>query len=466
MDWPIIALFIAVNLLVIVNAIWHHPKIGYDVEDNLTYIQVLSHHLPRLADTGEYFSPPLPFFLPSLYDKICTENDPGKLQPFDDFYISQSCRTYDGKFAQALNVLLSIGTTILLLILAQQLRPGNRSFKLSVLILLANLTVYYKTFAQVRPEPYVVFFTTLSIFLIYLLLKSNSFNWKLIAFTGVSLGCLILSRQWGFFIYPAMGLLVVMIYVQDHPRGRLIAGQFIISGLLSMLVGGFFYLHLYSDYGSFSAFNIEKPIYPSVQQAYSLLRNTHLHNFELFRDPVRPAFSGSVLAILYSETWGDYWGYFTYIKPNSSYGVNGYSNSNSFVSYLGRVNFVSIPTSLLLLGGFILSFLEILRYSRSALPEKETMVFICLVVLSMLLGFSWFVYSYVMASTKVLKTTYMLQALVVLLFPTAELLERIKTKWLLAYFVITAVLVGAFIHNIPAMVTHYNVFNFWLRASP
>jgi hypothetical protein len=344
--------------------------------------------------------------------------------------------------------------------MSQELRPGNRFYKISVLLVLANLTVYYKTFAQVRGEPYVVFFTILSIFLIYRLLRSSRFSWKFVLSTGVSLGCLILSRQWGFFIYPAIGLLCAIIFARDHQRGRLMATQFIVSGVLSLLIGGLFYFHLYRDYGSFSAFNIEKPIYPSLQQAYGLLRKTHLSKFELFRQPIRPAFSGAILPILYSETWGDYWGYFTYIKPNSSYGVNGYSNSDSFVSYLGRVNLASVPMTLLLFGALIVGLLDILRFSRSAGLEKEYLVFICLVMVTMLLGFSWFIYSYVMASTKVLKATYMLQALVVLLFPAAELLEGIRTRHRIAYFVIISILAAVLIHNIPAMITRYNVFAF------
>ena len=156
--WPVIVLFVAINVLVGINSIWHHPKIGYDVVDNLTYMQVLLHHLPKPTDTGEYFSPPLPFFLPALFDQVCTAHDSAPLQPFDDFQISQPCRTPDGKFAQGINVLLSIGTTILLLLIADEIKPGNRFYKLSVLLVLANLTVYYKTFAQVRGEPYVVFF--------------------------------------------------------------------------------------------------------------------------------------------------------------------------------------------------------------------------------------------------------------------------------------------------------------------
>ena len=459
-DWLVVALFIVINLLVAINAVWHHPKIGYDAVDNITYIQVLPHRMPEPTDTGEFFSPPLPFLLPALYDTLCTAINPGELLPFGDFSISWSCRTYDGKFAQALNLLLSIGTTILLLAIARQLRPDDRPFRLSILILLANLTVYYKTFAQVRGEPYVVFFTVLSIILIMQLVKSDSFSWKSVSMTGLSLGGLILSRQWGFFIYPAIGLFLVMIFLRDHQKGRLLARHLIVSGSISLLVGGFFYFHLYRDYGSFSAFNIDKPNYPSLQQAYSLLRKTHLGNLELFRQPVRPAFAGAILPILYSETWGDYWGYFTFIKPNSSFGVNGYTNSDTFAAYLGRVNLLSVPATLLLVAGLVFSVAQVLRSPGLTGPEREYMLLICLVMLMMLLGFSWFIYSYVLASTKVLKATYMLQGLVVLLIPAAAALETIRARSSKAYLVIIAILVIAFIHNVPAMITHYSVFAF------
>ena len=153
-------------------------------------------------------------------------------------------------------------------------------------------------------------------------------------------------------------------------------------------------------------------------------------------------------------------GILTYIKPNSSYGVNGYSNTDTFVSYLGRVNLVSVPTTFLLLGAALISLVDIFRLSRSAGLEQEYLLFMCLVVVAMLSGFSWFIYSYVMASTKVLKTAYVLQGLVVLTVPAAELLEMIRNKRQVVYVVIILILAAAFIHNIPAMITRYNVFAF------
>ena len=201
-DYIILVLCSAINVIVLINAILQHPKIGYDVGQYLNYIQVLPDPLPSYHDTSEFFSPPLPYFLPSRFDIICEQHAPDALQTYNGLNYSNTCRTYDGKFAQGFNVLLSIGTTFLLLMIAEQIQPGNRFFKISTLMMLALLTVYYKTFSQVRSEPYLVFFIALSIFLIIEILKSTSFNYKLIVATGYFIGILGIEPAMGFLYLP------------------------------------------------------------------------------------------------------------------------------------------------------------------------------------------------------------------------------------------------------------------------
>ena len=123
-----------------------------------------------------------------------------------------------GRFAQALNLLLSVGTTLLLLIdpaAAAQSQvidssnypsyPAGQSHGLLQDICTGTGRAICRVLHGPNriPSPPT--------------LKSSSFNWKLVYLTGVSLGCLILSRQWGFFMYPALGLLAVLIYLSNHP---------------------------------------------------------------------------------------------------------------------------------------------------------------------------------------------------------------------------------------------------------
>ena len=152
LDLPLLGLFVLINLIVLINALVHNPKIGYDAVHHLTYLQVLFDRLPAQQDTPEFFSPPLPYILPAVFDKACeiVRNDQPHIPLRNDSYAIFSCRTTDGKFAQYLNVLLSIATLYFVLLICNTTRPGNRFYKISTLALIAVLTVYYKTFSQVR----------------------------------------------------------------------------------------------------------------------------------------------------------------------------------------------------------------------------------------------------------------------------------------------------------------------------
>ena len=455
-DPIILALCLIINVIVLANAILHYPKIGYDVVQDLNYIQVLPDRLPTFQDTYEFFSPPLPYFLPSRFDAICEQHAPDALQSYNGLNYSNTCRLYDGKFAQGLNVLLSIGTTILLLMIAEQVKPGNGFFKISALMMLALLTVYYKTFSQVRAEPYIVFFIALSIYLINDILKTTSFNYKLVLATGITLGLLVLSRQWGFFIFPAILLLLIWIFVQDRQLGWLRTRQFFVIILLSAIIGGWFYIHLYLDYGTFSAFNIKKPKYPSVMETLSFLRETGLGDMSLFDKPVRPVFDHlSFFAIMYSETWGDYWGYFTFVKPGFASDNKG--NQATMAPYLGHVNLASILPSLLLLAGFLFGVIQIFQLRRPLTFERTSAVFITLLAASTIFGYLWFVYRYFMQTNLVIKATYIIQLFIALLLLFAGFMEVIRKKSQLAYNLILFLLVLVFIHNLPAMITRYSL---------
>src|SRR5262249_39746339 len=56
---PVILVFLAINALVLVNAILHDPSVGYDADAHLAYIAALSRfRLPARGDTTEFFSAP------------------------------------------------------------------------------------------------------------------------------------------------------------------------------------------------------------------------------------------------------------------------------------------------------------------------------------------------------------------------------------------------------------------------
>lgn len=84
----LVMVFLLMHGIVLFNAICHDPRVGYDAGAHLQYINVLSEFtLPTPDDSREFFSPPLPYFLPAL------------------LYSSRRCSLVAAaKFSQLLNV--------------------------------------------------------------------------------------------------------------------------------------------------------------------------------------------------------------------------------------------------------------------------------------------------------------------------------------------------------------------------
>ncbi len=64
---PLLVLFGLILAVLLLNAFLHDPTNGYDAQDHRHYVQALADHwrLPTKAETGQYYSPPLPYTLPA-----------------------------------------------------------------------------------------------------------------------------------------------------------------------------------------------------------------------------------------------------------------------------------------------------------------------------------------------------------------------------------------------------------------
>ena len=61
-DPIVLTLCLVINGIVLANAILHYPKVGYDVVENLNYIQVLPDRLPSLPIPVNFFRRRFLFF--------------------------------------------------------------------------------------------------------------------------------------------------------------------------------------------------------------------------------------------------------------------------------------------------------------------------------------------------------------------------------------------------------------------
>jgi len=436
-----------INLLVATNAFLHNPSVGYDSKEHLNYISVVAVHLPTKSESGEYYSPPLPYFLPSLIFQLCKSG-------------TIACRYIAGKFAQGINLILSIGITTLLIKLAELIKPKNQHFKIATLLIFGLFTVYYKTFSQVRGEPYLAFFEVLSIYLVLKLVRTpETLTLKDGVFLGICLGGLGLSRQWGFLLFPAIVCIALLTFVENKTFGFKYGETILLSFFIAFITCGWFYIYLNHTYGSFTAFNIKPRTFSFSNQPVSFYRSTGIENLLLFRSPTRRAFDDQFIPIFYSDTWGDYWCYFTCVREMQLSGHIGYTTNKTDISpYLGRVNLVSLLPSFIVTAGMILGLRSLIQSlsSKSLSFESQAFAFLFLIVLISLIGYLWFLIKYpLLPREATIKATYMIQIFTVLPCLAANFLENIRiTKPWIYRICITLILV-VFVHNLPAMITRY-----------
>ena len=159
-----------------------------------------------------------------------------------------------------------------------------------------------------------------------------------------------------------------------------------------------FFFHLLNNSGSLISFNKDPVGFSFDNQPKSFYNPFNKSALMLTNNPIRGSFDNQYLPILYSDLWGDYWGYFSFVK-------NPYLDSwgqETIGKYLGRVNiFSTIPFFLL-----VVSFFKVKLNNLN----RESVFYIKYSIIFSIIGYSWFLIMYPEIPTgDTIKSTYMLQ---------------------------------------------------------
>jgi len=458
LDWRLVAAFVIVNSIVAVNAFLHDPRVGYDRRSHFAYIEALSElRLVTLEDSEEYFSPPLPYLVPSLL-------------------VRAGVPLFDAARAgQWANLGLSIGVTLLLLMAAAAV-SDSAALRLAALALLGSLPVYYRTFAFVRPEPYLVFFAILTVYLIARIQRQDRWDYSGAATLGIALGLVMLSRQSGVSLILAVVLFAAWRGFQSPGLRVRVSVWLGLTLSVALLVSGWFYFHLWRQAGTPLAFNTDRA------PAFSL-RNQPLGFYlgigggNLFIHPFRPNFEGQLVPVFYSEVWGDYWGYFsvygrdlrtqTYLSglglyTNWQIGLDqGWlvTNFDTMPRYLGRVNRVALYPTLLGLAGLGYGFLLALGRPRDSFDSPRTRGFVVFLLSALMLTALGYVFALILHPSPLrgdtIKATYILHVAPCLALLFGLLAARVEQKHRTLFSSMLVLLCLVVLHNLPAMITHY-----------
>ncbi len=460
LDFQLLAVFILINAIVLFNACFHDPLINYDPAAHLKYYEILSTgRFPVPMESKEYFCPPLPYTFPA------------GLMAFTGMSKFRAA-----KCAQGLNFFLSLGLLFYLLKTCHLLDP-RPILKLGALVFLGMLPVYYRTFAFVRGEPWVAFFSVFILYYVVLILVKGRHTFKNIVILALAMGLCALSRQWGILLFPSVFVFMCLIGLRDPLRRRAALTAILASVIGIALVSGWFYVNSMMVYGSTTAFN-RKPA-PSFS-----FKNQPRHFYFslqpglLFSNPVYPNFPNRLLPILYSDTWGDYWGHFTVFgmdKYTLDY-VNGpyihgmrlnkqpqdhiITNYHTIGKYLGLVNLFCVFPSLLSIAALLFCLKE--AFSKRQSPERrEILIFVLLSIASVMLGYFWFLVRYPFPpGGYTIKATYIIHVFPFVALCVGVFLSHIEKKRKALSLILLGLLCFVMAHNIPAMITHYRLHLF------
>jgi hypothetical protein len=448
--WAVVVLFVLINGIVLWNAAAHDPKIGYDAGGHLSYARTLATgRLPGADDTHEFFSPPLPYVPAALAMQVVSQTSAFKLTQF----MQAGC---------------SVVFCWCLLRLAKDMGLDGVG-RAMVLLLIGSLPAYYRTFAMIRGEPWLVTLVAIGTLLTMRAFVTRTSTVWAGAAVGLTLGLAVASRQWAFFLLPALGAVGLWRLIVDSVA----RGATLRAGLATLLVfamvGGPFYLHLQRTYGSVKAFN-RQPL-PEDEQTITHPRLPMSDALKaLTTRPIRDVFNGHPFLLFYADAWGDYWQYFLvygqdargrYVKPTEigrrlEAGHLKRSNRAEMATYFGRSAVVGLIPTALAGAGLAYGLWSLKRVPRRLGADSSRRLLgpvLALAALFTMAGYAWFVYSYPNDNGDTIKASYPLQLYGPLALLAAAMVQGFRQQ---ARLFILTVLFIVFAHSLTLALTRYS----------
>jgi hypothetical protein len=279
-------------------------------------------------------------------------------------------------------------------------------------------------------------------------------------------------------LFPAVVLFVLVLLWKYSLKGKELLKALSVAAVIGFLFSGWFYIYHFVEDGTILFFNRDPAGGLSfANQPPSFYLATGLQDFRLFKAPVRENFANQLFPIFYSDTWGDYWGFFSaaHNPEQLSLYVDPGAGLSSIAAYLGRVNLVSTLVSLVLLFGVIAGFRSLTAFlfqKFGPLKDKQKLLFalIALIILLSAVGYFWFVVSYpnelleltgldgstlVVQKGDTIKASYMIQVFVLLPLLFSSVLQSLRNRSTPLFYGLLILLAAIFLHNLPAVLTHY-----------
>jgi 4-amino-4-deoxy-L-arabinose transferase-like glycosyltransferase len=286
------AALLCVLAVVAVHNAFSYPSIGgYDAFEYVTYARdLVDHHSLPPHGEGAYYTPPGYMAIAGLAGSLGRHlnlTDPDHL----------------GQLVSALAIL---GTGVLVLLLARTLWPARPVLWLASVGFYCFFPVVVKSGAMFHPEPLGMLITAGALLVLARMVRASSYSWKLALPLGILLGAGQLVRAWSLWMVGVSVVVLVVVALTDPALRRPALSACGIALVAAVLVPSPWYVHQATTYSN--------PVFDRPQESGFFLARRPLAFYvnarfpDIVTHPWEGHFNRSFIPVFYAETWGDYFG--------------------------------------------------------------------------------------------------------------------------------------------------------------
>jgi len=257
--------------------------------------------------------------------------------------------------------------------------------------------------AMFHPEMLSLFCSMVGLHYAVKMIVHRAFTFRLAAAAGVGLGAAQLVRTNTLWIFGAVVTTLLVLALRDRASWRPVVKAAALVTAVTFVVSGPWYLRQTIEFSSPVPLQRQPPATPLWdRRPASFYIGTGLP--EVMTNPVRPNFVNESVPTVYSDLWGDYFGYFAW---TTNEGTAAPAPETSAVRrQLVLQQLVGLLPSILSVLGIGLLIYQVTR--RRALAAHPERLLVVLVAVLGLLGFLYFSVKYPSGDGDVLKAAYLL----------------------------------------------------------
>ena len=320
------AALLAILTVVAVRNAFAYPAIGgYDAQEYITYADAVRHgSLPD--DVGVHHTPP-------GYPAVAgVATDLGRELELRD----------PEHLGQLVSAVAVIATGVLVVFLARMLWPARPVVWLAAVGFFVFLPTVLKSGAMFHPEPLGMLLTASALVVLARIVRARDFSWWPAALLGVLLGLGQLVRGWSLWMLAVAVMVLAVVALVDRAARRKVLVVLAVTVAIAVVVPAPWYVHQATRYSN--------PVFNRSQPDTFLLARRPISFYvdgrvpDVVERPWAGSFDDRFWAVLYAETWGDYFGIW-------SWGPGRGDRTDAIDATLARQSVLGIlPTALALAG--------------------------------------------------------------------------------------------------------------------